>query len=300
MSDDAKDLNVGERAAHGIRRAVGKTFGGIGAIIFGFVVVLTRPVPFLGTKFWGKMATKSLYQYHKSHGGDRTGLEATPSNDLKLTPVKWKGASAVDEDERPGWHAKGRDKVWKPTTLGQTGPRLGKTPIVTLDTESWRSTSVLEARVAEAIDMGDMRPLYRVDEANLTATVDLGPQGGQGAAAPALADGGEVQSIQFEPRSSPIFEDMIIDLGSENYDGQAVSFWKAKELMGEQTTSEEMENQEKRGFLAGRSKENMMKWMFRIMLIAGLVALGGLIGPELIAAFFGGGGGGGGGGMIPI
>lgn len=261
---------------------------------------LLRPIPMAGTKLWKALAVKSLYHYHKAAGGDRIGLEVTPSNQIKLTPVKWRGNDAVDDDEKPGWKAKARDKTWKPTTLGQTGPRLGKTPVLPLDSESWKTTSILEADIAEAVDQGETRPLYRVDAAELTAEIGPAGQAGGQASAP-VADGGmAVQNITFDPRNSPIFEDVIINLGSDDYDGMAVSWLKSKELLLEQTTTEEMANQEERGFLAGRSKQDIMRWMWKVFLIAGLVAIAGLIGKELVAALFGGGGGGGGGGMIPL
>lgn len=254
-----------------------------------FLMNLTAPIPRLGERIWHAFAIRAIYGYHRASGGDRLGLETLPSGKVRLTPVKWKGIEACDEDEKPGWKAAGRDKTWKPTTLGQSGPRLWKTPVIPLDAESWRATSILESRVAEAVDQGDMRPLYRVDEADLTATLDTRGAAGQ----PAVADGGAaVANVEFEPRSSPIFDDMIIDLGSEDYDGQAVSFSKAKELMMETTTTEEMDAQEQRGFLAGRSMKDLKKWMWKIMLWAGVIAIAGLIGKELVAVIFGGGDGG--------
>jgi hypothetical protein len=213
-------------------------------------------------------------------------------------PVKYKTAAQTGDDEQAGWHAKGRDQAWRPSTLGQSGPRLGKTPIVPLDAESWRATSTLEARVAEAVDQGEMRPLYRVDEADLRAELDTTGT----AAGGAITDGGaQVTNLDFEPRGSPIFDDMIIDLGSDDYDGQAVSWRKTQELLSETTTSDEMERQEQRGIIAGMSRKDIKSLMLKIMLIGGAVALGGLVGPELVGALFGGGGGGGGGGgVIPI
>lgn len=272
----------------------------ISTLVYPIARVL-RPVPLVGSKLWKTLAVKSLYHYHKAAGGDRVGLETTPSNQIKLTPVKWRGNDAVDDDEKPGWKAKGRDKTWKPTTLGQTGPRLGRTPVIPLDSESWKTTSILEADIAEAVDQGETRPLYRVDDARLSAEIGPAGQAGGQASAP-VADGGmAVQNIEFDPRSSPIFEDVIVNLGSDDYDGMAVSWWKAKELLLEQTTTEEMANQEERGFLAGRSKQDIMRWMWKIFLVAGLVAIAGLIGKELVFALLGGGGGGGGGsGMIPL
>lgn len=275
----------------------------VGAGLTNFVGNLTRPIP-LSQKLWGGLLKRSLYHYHKATGGDRLGLEAKPSGQLEFTPVKWQSAEEVESDQKPGWSAKGRDKVWRATTLGQSGPRIGKTPVIPLDTESWRATSILEARVAEAVDLGDTRPLYHDPDGQLEAEIVYQTSGAAGGDQQAVTDGGQanVTNVEraYQPGEMPIFDDMIIDLGSDEYDGQAVSWLKAKELMASTTTQEEMANQEARGQIAGRSRDDWMAFAKRIFLYAALVALGGLIGPEVVAAVLGGGGGGGGGGIIPL
>lgn len=252
---------------------------------------LSRAVP--GAEaLWSNMTKTALYRYYKASGGDRVGLETLPSGRMELTPIKYRPPEVCERDEKPGWAAKGRDKVWR-TTTDDGGPMLGKTPVQPLDSESWRSTTTYEATVAEAVDQGRTRPLYDVQAAELTAVLDAGPYGNQGQAA--VADGGaQVADIEFDPRGSPIFDDTIIDLGGDEYDGQAVSWAKAKELFVERTTSDEMAMQEERGFLAGRSGKEYAKLALKLMLIAGAVAIAGLVGKELVAALFGGAGGGGG------
>lgn len=287
----------GAAVAQGIRTAIWLSLRAIGDAIFGFVRnLLALPVlSVIGRKIWKGMLARSLHAYHKAGKGDAVGLVRKPSGQIEPTAIRWKTSDETDDDERPGWHARAFDHSWKPDTYGRELPRMGKTPVKPLDLDSWRATSFMEARVAEAVDQGDTRPLYRVDEANLTATLDY--QGGQ---AGAVADGGAVvNSIEFDPRGSPVFDDTIIDLGSCDYDGHAVSWNKAKELYAERTTTDEMDQQEQRGFLAGRSKQDMKSWMLKILLIGGAIAALGLIGPELIQALFGGGGGGSG-GVIPV
>lgn len=296
--DDAADAGAdrGRQAAATIRTGVFRTCAGIGAFVFTFLRNLLSLPLIPSARLFKGLAVRSLYAYYKNSGGDRLGLVESPGGTVKLIPVKYKTAAETGDDEQAGWHAKGRDQAWRPSTLGQSGPRLGKTPIVPLDADSWRATSTLEARVAEAVDMGETRPLYDVSEARLTAEFDLGDT----PAADALPDGGEAQAdLQFQPRSTPVFSDMIIDLGSEEYDGQAVSWRKTQELLTETTTSDEMERQEQRGLIAGMSRKDIKSLMLKVMLIGGAVALAGLIGPELVTAIFGGGGGGGG-GAIPI
>lgn len=303
-ANEEETANSGERLANGIRGGTGKIATTLGGGITSFVGNLTRPIPF-SSKLWGGLLQRSLYNYYKAAGGDRLGLEAKPSGKIEFTPVKWQSAEEVDEDTKPGWSAKGREKVWRATTLGQSAPRIGKTPVIPLDTESWRATSILEARVAEAVDLGDLRPLYHDPDGQLEAEITYQPTGDGAAGTQAVADGGGQAAVTdraYNPGDMPIFEDMIIDLGSQDYDGQAVSWLKAKELMLETTTQEEMSNQEARGLIAGRSRDDMMAFAKRIFLYAALVALGGLIGPEVVSAVLGGGGagGGGGGGIIPL
>jgi hypothetical protein len=299
---EAADDGVGGRVANGIRSAVDRVASAAGAGLTNFVGNLTAPIPF-SAKLWGGLLKRSLYYYHKAAGGDRLGLEAKPSGQIEFTPVKWRSAEGVDADEKPGWAAKGREKVWRATTLGQSGPRIGKTPVIPLDTESWRATSILEARVAEAVDLGETRPLYRDPDGQLEAEITYQAAGGAGDQQ-AVADGGQqaVTNVEraYNPGDSPIFEDMIIDVGGPDWDGQAISWLKSKELMLSTTTQEEMANQEARGEIAGRSRDDMLAFAKRIFLYAALVALGGLIGPEVVAAVLGGGGGGGGGGIIPL
>jgi hypothetical protein len=278
----ADEVEPGHAGTDSFVRRIGAMIGQVGYAVF-------RLMPF-GARFWKRLAERSLYYYHKRSGGDRLALEKRPNGQIELTPVKWRPPETLDElEERPGWKAKGKDKVWEPTAEGQTGARIGKTPVVPVDAQSWRDSSWAEASVAEAIDLDRWRPLFNVEAADLRATVDMQGQGGQ-----AVADGG-VANVEFDPRDSPVFEDAIIDISSaEEYDGKAISWWKVKELYGEKTTTDEMQKQEDRGFLAGRSKENLKSWMLKILLIGGAVAVAGLIGPELISGLLGGGGGGGG------
>jgi hypothetical protein len=278
-----------EKRAERAARSLGKTLNGL-------LFAILRVTPF-GGRFWRLLAVKGLENYWKRSGADRIGLEKRPNGKVALTPVKWRPPGELELDERGGWKAKGRDKTWEPVAEGQTGARLGRTPIVPLDSESWRDSSWAEASIAEAVDLGETRPVYNVSEAVLSAEVEMTGQPNG-----ARADGGAaVSNVQFEPRQSPIFEDTIIDIASgEGFDGRAVSFGKVKEMYAEHTTTDEMAAQEDRGYLAGMSKQDMKSMLVKLMLIAGLIALGGLIGPELVAALFGGGAGGGGGSMIPF
>jgi hypothetical protein len=291
--------DVGADAADSVWRPVGL----IGRALAGFAsrsaYLLLRVTPY-SHRFWKNLALTSLQNYHKRAGGDRVGLEAAP-NGLRLTPVKWR--DAIEElDDQPGWKAKGRDKVWEASAVNSGGTRLGKTPIVPLDSDATTAGSMLECRLSDAIDKGRMRELYRADDGVFRAEIDY-----TGVDAPggdtAMADGGASQPQvfrEFDPGESPIFEDMLIDIGSgEGFDGSAISFETYQELQKETTTSEQMKQQEVRGYLAGKYHDNK-DWIKLFLIAAGLAGLG-LVAPylpNLISALFGGGGGGGGGGSI--
>lgn len=288
---------AGEAVGAGIMRGILGLLKAFGLFCWSIFSGLTYPLYGIKNKLYKGLALGFLKKYHKTAGGDRLGLEQTPGGKLELTPVKYRSVDEVEMDEQPGWKAKGRDKVWKPSTVGQDGPRLGKVPVVALDSESWKATTTLESRVAEAVDMGETRPLYDVSSADLKAELAASTGGA------AVADGGtQVQNLTFEPRDSPIFEDVIVNLGSDEYDGQAVSWTKATDLMYEQTTTEEMANQETRGKLAGQAGRDMQSLVVKLMLIAAGIAALGLVGDQLVNFFFGGSGGGGesGGGGTPI
>jgi len=303
LNEEIEEVNetaeaAGISAGKMMTKSIAGLLGAFGKFLLSIFTGLMKPLPVIKNKVWKKLLGVSLKQYHRASGGDRLGLEVQPSGKMDLTPVKYRGPDQCDDDEQPGWKAKGRDKVWRPTTMGQDGYRLAKVPVVPLDSDSWKSTNVLESRVAEAVDQGETRPLYSVEEAHLTAEMDYGA----GANGTAVADGGA--NLSFEPRTSPIFEDTIIDLGSDDYDGQAVSWEKSKELMLETVSTEEMDLHERRGELAGKAGQDRKSFVIKVMLIgAGLAALG-LVGEELMAFFIGGGGGGdsggGGGGGTPL
>jgi hypothetical protein len=298
MSGDVEDKTstLGGRVGKGINDGISWVLWTIFANVVHLLWWLTRWRR--GEKLWKKLGLGFVNKYHKAAGGDRLGFVESPNGTVDLVPVKYVPAEQCDEDEQPGWRAKGVDKTWKPTDAGEAQLRLGSTPIVPLPSDSHRAATYAEARIAEAIDQGDDRPLYRVDSADLTATIDMAGGGGQ---AGAVADGGQVQNLTFDPRGSPIFEDILVEIGGDDYEGSAVSFRKVQEMYKESTTSEEMRKQETRGFIAGRSAKDWGATAVKIMLIAlGIIAVV-TLGPPLISNLFGGGGGGGGGGgIIPI
>jgi hypothetical protein len=78
-----------------------------------------------------------------------------------------------------------------------------------------------------------------------------------------------------------------------------VSFRKATEWMSEQTTTQEMQMQEDRGYIRGLANGDDGPGVFKLLLLCAAIILGTFaivfIGPELL-----GGGSGGGGGINPL
>jgi len=258
----------------------------------------------LAEKFWKGMVYTSVDAYHKAAGGDALAMNARADR-AEFLPVKWQDGEDV-EDER-GWKAKGRDKVWHPGNEGRGTTRLSKTPFITTDQDAPQKYSFAEARVAEAIDLGQYQPLYKADEVTMDVEIEqvVDAQNMSGGAGGAVADGGVEMSydafIEPEKAKGMVLADALVDIMPDgDYDGMRISTTKVKEIYQEKTGSEYQKQAETRGRLAGMSRNDMKAFMFRIFLIAGMIVLGALLGPDLINALLGGGAGGGSGISIPI
>lgn len=290
---DTEDANPGGRAGETVGIGVAGTFNLIGLSIFNFFAAFFRVLP--GARhLWRGVAKMALYNHYKKHGGDRTGLTHRPNGQIELEPVKWDPA----EDElkkEPGYQSVRRDKTFAAGASGRADVRLGKTPIVLLDEDFATKGSMIESRVMEAIELDKDRPLFTNPEIR-KVEVDAQALSGQ----QPVADGGfaerdlgdELTSYYVDDEG--VLEDTLIDIGTgDAWDGQAVSFDRFTDKFAEQAPTERLQMAETRGYLAGMDPDKHRSLMLKIMLIGAAVALGGLIGPELINALFGGGGGGG-------
>jgi hypothetical protein len=290
----------GQRAANAVVRFFSPVVRTVAMFISTILYVVMRLLPFVGLKFWERMTYWSLNKYHQRAGGDAVALvgkrEATKA---ELEPIQWQEGTD-DLEAEPGWALKSSDRKFKPSRHGDP-TRVGRVPLVPINRGETRAGSTLECSVVEAIDQGRTRPLYRVgDDAELQARIEVDGHPGGETGVP-VADGGADVMRTFEPGDSPIFEDMVVDLTPDgDYDGQALSFWTYADADPDKTTPEQLEQAKNRGLLAGMAGKNMQGMLIKLMLIAAAVALGGLIGPELVAALLGGGGSGGGGGIVPF
>ena len=253
------------------------------------ITVGAKAIPKQSTLF-RKLALNSIKQYHKRDGGDALAIDARAGQQLDLTPVKYRSAGECDEGEKPGWVAKDGTKTWHAASEGRVVDYLNNTPIVALDRDSHVECGWLRPRIAEAIELDNYDGLYTNPQLNLVA--DATASNGQ-----AVADGGTPELELGSPGQWA--GDALVDLDSgEGYDGMRVSFRKATEWMSEQTTTQEMQMQEDRGYIRGLANGDSGPSVFKLLLLCAAIILGTLaivlLGPELV------GGGGGGGGINPL
>jgi len=284
-------LGIAGRAAHA---------GTKGGLSF-----LTLVIPFFG-KVHESLAKWALYKYYKKSSGDAIGLIHEPNGQVDLLPVKYKEQS-VDEDEveRAGWHALGRERSWHEGADGREVDRIGRTPIVLLDSASTQRATATEARFSECLDLGQKEKLYRVpDRSALDVTVQVGGPGAGAAGnghAGARADGGVQMDILEANAQKAIWEQSVVDIGTDDHDGMRINPRKVKETYREQTGSEQLDEVERLGFLAGKVGSNVDSgFVVKVLLIALGIVAAATIGPDLLGTASNAGGGGGGGGIMPF
>jgi hypothetical protein len=234
------------------------------------------------SRIFRAMAMNSIKQYHKRAGGDALALDARAGQQLDLTPVKYRPAGECDEGEKPGWVAKDGTHTWSAASEGRVVDYLNNTPVVALDRDSHVECGWLRPRIAEAIELDQYDGIYTNPQVNLVADAQANGQ--------AVADGGSPSLELGSPGQWA--GDALVDLDSgEGYDGMRISFRKASEWASEQTTAQEMQMQEDRGYIRGLANGDDGPGTFKLLLLCAAIILGTFaivfIGPQLL----GGGGG---------
>lgn len=245
------------------------------------------------SRLFRRMALTSLRNYHKRSGGDALGIEARPGQQIDIVPVKYKPPETTDEEERAGWHMKGRDRTYDPGPDGQNVSFIdGKVPSVLLHSDASAEVGWLAPRIGQAIELDNYSPVF----VGPTLAPQTQPQQATNASQNgAVADGGN--SIAVETPSVNGYDmidpgefsgDNIVDLSSrQDHDGMRISLKKAKEWLAEDADSEKMQMQEERGYLAGLANNNSADAK-RIFLYAVLFCLGVLaiviLGPKLVGS----------------
>lgn len=279
MSDDVDDAERPTKEESTIGRVAAKA-------------IATVPKPLLGVRgtLFKRLAVKSIENYHKTAGGDAVAINAKPGQQVDLEPVLYRSPEECSEGEQPGWHVKGREKVWNPAGEGNSVNYLGRTPTVLLEDDSHVEAGWLAPRIGEAIELDNYRPVFTNPE--ITAVIDAPPAGANGA----RADGGA--NMEFELEAAGVFSgDNLIDLDSgAGYDGMRISAEKAREWQAETADSEQMQLTDDRAFMRGmmaamddEDKKYILYALGFVLLALAIM----FIGPSLM-------GGEGGGGMNPL
>ncbi len=247
-------------------------------------MIATIPKPMLGIRgtLYKRLAIKSIRNYYKTvSGADAIAINAKAGQRLDLEPVAYRPPDACEDDESPGWYAKDRDKVWSPSTEGNSVNFLGgKTPTVILEDDDHVEAGFLAPRIGEAIELDQYSPLFVGND--FQVNVDYGSGGN------AYADGGNPNRVQFDLETLGQWAgDNVIDLSSgSGHDGMRISTAKAREWRAEKSDSEHMQMQEDRGYLRGLANGDSGPGVLKLLLICGAIILGTLaivlLGPKLI------------------
>jgi len=257
-------------------------------------MIATIPKPMLGIRgtLYKRLAIKSIRNYYKTvSGADAIAINAKAGQRLDLEPVAYRPPDACEDDESPGWYAKDRDKVWSPSTEGNSVNFLGgKTPTVILEDDDHVEAGFLAPRIGEAIELDNYWPVFT--NADINAVIDAGA-GRNGA----RADGG--MGVELELDSPGQWAgDNVVDLDSGPHDGMRISTAKAKEWRAEQADSEAMKRAEDRGrlmeALSGDDSDAAKIFLYAVLLVLGVLGIVFVL-PKLLSS-----GGGAGGSINPL
>jgi len=260
--------------------------------------IATTIIPFAG-RLHRSLIKWSLHRMRKKSGADAVGFVHEPDGSVELVPVKHK-PQQVDEDDvdRAGWHAKGRDQSWHEAADGREVDHLGRTPVVLLDSASTQRATATEARFAECLDLDRTERVVQVPgKSAVEVTVAMGADGANG---DAVADGGRAYQILETNIKEAIWQDTLVNIGTDDHDGMRINPRKVKETYREKTGSEQLDEVERLGFLAGlMDDEDRSGFVIKVLLIVLGIIAAVTIGPGLFSSA-GGAVSGGGGSLIPI
>jgi hypothetical protein len=264
-----------------------------------FIIGAGSVIPFR-ERFMKKLMLRSAYKYHKMSGGDALALRARPNGQLEPTPVKWiDSVRPIEELEegqpkKPGWKVKGEPRTFGAGAEGRNVDWFGRVPVILLDDDNPERFEPLDARVSECLeDPERVDALFETADINVTGLIDQRAYnpGGSGGEEVATDGGTAVQDhydVLFGDIARGRLKDKLINVSSgEGLDGMRVSWRKVQEQRFESTSTEEMHNQEVRGYLAGKAgeddKSDLVKklMLYFILGILGFLALI-FLGPPLV------------------
>lgn len=247
-------------------------------------------------KIYAGLVKFGLQRMYKSTGADLIGFRPQAGGGIKPDPMQVQhDIGPADEDK---YKAKSDGQLFDLGTEAVTGEYLGKTPVGFFVGDPPRQVSLLESRIRDVVDLEQYDELYSNPDIHMTEVIVNDEA--------ALADGGQVAAETndvhqrtLDVSKSQLPDDAILDLSS-GADGARVSWRRVNDILHEKVSTEEMQMQEERGLIAGKSDEQMKKLMKWVLIAFVAMAAIYVMGPSAVDYIFGGGGGGGGGGVVPI
>lgn len=274
------------------------------------------------------IAKFGLGRIKNSSGADVVGMIPREGGKIDPQPMKLKRR---DEDNSQYWSTLETDEEFDVGPQGLSYEYIGNTPVAFFTHDPPRETSLLEARIRDAIDLGDHDAVYTDADIELHEHIQMPDEAVSENGA--MADGGvmgQVEDRTWEVETDHLPEDHIIDVGGakdavpeqeevecpdcgENVtvdmrlervvDGMRVSWRRVNDILHQNVPTEEMNMQEQRGELAGAAGNDdkiMRVVIYALVAIVGVVFIF-FLGPAVVKGIFGSGvfEGGGGGGTLP-
>lgn len=240
------------------------------------------------TGFYQGVAKWSLKNIKEKSGADMVGFIPQQSGQIEPKPMKIKRR---DEDGSEYFATIGNDIEYDPGPQDISTEFIGDVPVGFFVDDPPRQTSLLKARIRDAVDLGQHQALYSEPEVELHEHIQVPPGAVEGSEA--VADGGNVQGQvidrQYSVEHDELPEDYVLDLSSDS-EGARVSWRRTCDILPEVATTDEMKRQEDRGELAGQAgnEDKAMRIMIYALLAIVAVVFIFFLGPSIINGLFGG------------
>jgi hypothetical protein len=266
--DDARQQAVDDSPGARLGRRLGRATASLGLNV---LLLGTKFVPG-GWKFW-RAWTEAGYKGMLKRTGDDYGVigHITVGDQIKHVPLRY------DYEDAKLYNENGDS--WNVAAEGDNTYRVGSSvPAVWASDRSNEIGSHVQAEVAEALDLGAGRDVFRDAQVKQEITIDAQAVGEGAAEGQAMADGGQSQisDLTFDVRDPGTLHDQLIPLDaglSESDRGRVVSMEKYYQTYPSVVDPEEMKRQEEVGRIA-EMDDDKQDFVVKILLIAlGFVAV---------------------------
>jgi hypothetical protein len=274
--EQTEERTIAEKAGYApgfIAGGIARTAGQIStAFAKGFIAAMPK-----GEHFYRGIHKTAMKKWLKKSDGDAL-MHYVDGGMLDFEPVEYapeEEDEAVEQDMWVGCYSGNR---WRASAgRSQTYLAHGKIPSLWACSDATDVGDDVQARVAEALDLGNEKPLY--ESASVTY---YGLPGGSdgGAGGEAIADGGRqaVARNVINVENPGQLDDVLVPIADGEGEGQVVSMEKYYETYPEKIASEEMQMQEERGRLAEADEEAWDKAKSIVMwAMIGAISLVGLV-----------------------